>query len=110
MKEPMKHIILAAAMLCGTVHAAMPGVPSKSQTCKLVGAVFFAVQTMSAAGFNKPEIGELVKRAMRVNMPTLGPPPYTDLVIGYAWDSAQKNPKMDPNMAEQKARADCLEE
>lgn len=109
MKHFIKSLAIAASLIAASANAAMPGVPSESQTCKLVGGIFFAVQTMNAAGFNKQEISTFIHRGLKINMPTLGAPPYTDLVIGYAWSAAQKNPETAPALAEQKARADCLE-
>lgn len=109
MKEPMKHIILAAAMLCGTVHAAIPGVPSDSKTCALAGAIAGAAFELQRQGVPMERTVRLIESQIRAGAQVKGAPTWARTIAEASWSATSQVPGNSAAWAEERIAARCME-
>lgn len=109
MKETMKQIILAAAILCGTAHAAIPGIPSTNSTCALVGAIASATFVHQREGVSREQATKDIEKTLKEAMPTTGIPKYARRIIDATWKAAEQVPGGSEELAEARMTIACLE-
>ena len=109
MKEPMKHIILAAAMLCGTAHAAIPGVPSDRATCALAGAIAGAASELQRQGVPMERTVRVIESRIKEGAQSKVAPPWARKVAELSWLANSQVPDVSVEWVEARMTARCLE-
>lgn len=108
MKEPMKHIILAAAMLCGTAQAAIPGVPSDRANCALAGAIAGAAFELQRQGVPMERTVRVIESQIKAGAQTKGAPPWARKIAEASWDATSQVPDVTTEWVEARMTARCM--
>lgn len=109
MKEPMKHIIITAAILCGTVHAAIPGVPSDATTCALAGAIASAASELQRQGVPMERTVRMIESQIKAGAQTKGAPPWARKVAELSWLATSQVPDVSVEWVEARITDRCME-
>jgi len=110
MKETMKHIILAAAMLCGTAQAAIPGVPSDRSTCDLAGAIAGASSELQRQGVPMERTVRVIESQIKAGAQTKGAPPWARKVTELSWFATSQVPDVPVEWVEARIAERCMEQ
>lgn len=109
MKEPMKYIILAAAILCGTAHAAIPGVPRDATTCALAGAIAGAAFELQRQGVPMERTVRVIESQIKAGAQTKVAPPWVRKVAELSWLATSQVPDVPVEWAEARITERCME-
>lgn len=105
----MKHIIIAAAMICGKAQAAIPDVPSEAKTCALAGAIAGAAFELQRQGVPMERTVRLIESQIRAGAQVKGAPPWARTVAEASWSATSQVPGNSAGWAEERIAARCME-
>lgn len=105
----MKHIIIAAAILCGTAHAAIPGVPSDATTCDLAGAIAGAAFELQRQGLPMERTVRVIEAQIKAGAQSKGAPPWARKVAEASWSATSQVPDVPVEWVEARITERCME-